>query len=283
MITIINQLRLLLETPEFIQEIGQVYLDVYENSIKHNTKYANPKSLIPFGRKIYSQSDEDGIIEEIFNRIGTTNQSFIEIGVGDGLENNTICLMHKGWHGLWFEGSKKKSRKIQTALNPTIKSGSLSVINAFITKENINSLISAIFPASEVDLLSIDIDGNDFYIINALQCVSPRVIVVEYNSKFPPPIEYCMKYNPSHKWDGTDNFGASLKFLEINLAKKNYLLVGCSLSGCNAFFIRQDLIQHHFLEPFTAEIHYEPPRYFLRKRNVGHPAAYSTIVNKAHK
>ena len=70
---------------------------------------------------------------------------------------------------------------------------------------------------SEIDLLSVDIDGNDFHVLKAITCIKPRVIVMEYNSKFPPPILFCMDYNPEHRWQGNDCFGASLKFLEEGL------------------------------------------------------------------
>src|SRR4030042_3287529 len=72
-------------------------------TLKRNSRYQNPKSLIPFGYKIYSQNEEDGIIREIFNRIGVTNRVFVEFGIGDGLENNTLALLFDGWNGLWIE------------------------------------------------------------------------------------------------------------------------------------------------------------------------------------
>jgi hypothetical protein len=151
------------------------------------------------------------------------------------------------------------------------------LVSSYVTRGNINSLISGVVSESNIDLLSVDIDGNDFHVLDAIDCIQPRVIVVEYNAKFAPPIEYCMNYNESHVWAGDDNYGASLKFLEIGLQKKGYCLVGCNLTGNNAFFVRQDLAGDKFLMPYTAETHYEPAKFFLASITSGHAASYKTL------
>ncbi len=238
-------------------------------------QYDNPKSLMRYGRKIYSQIDEDGIINEIFKRIGTTNKTFIEFGVGNGLANNTAALLLQGWSGLWIEASGNHVKSIKKNLCHIAERGSLHVVEAFITRGNINSLISAHIDMPDIDLLSVDIDGNDFHVLNAITCVTPRVMVLEYNAKFAPPVAYCMDYDESHTWQGDDCFGASLTFLEKNLP--NYRLVGCNISGVNAFFVRKDLVGELFLEPFTAEFHYVPARYYLIPIASGHKAAYKTL------
>ena len=246
--------------------------------IRQSKRYDNPKSLMRFGDKVFSQSDEDGIIREIFNRIGTVNKTFIEFGIGNGLENNSLALLFDDWQGLWIDASTRSIEKIQKNFTKVIKNRQLTVIESFITKENINQLIAANFKPEEVDLLSVDIDGNDYHVLEAIACVNPRVIVVEYNAKFSPPMMFCMDYNPEHFWEKDDCFGMSLKFLEVNLAKKDYCLVGCNVSGVNAFFVRQDLVEDKFLEPFTAENHYEPARYYLSGYFAGHPSSYQTLA-----
>ncbi|MGK7933364.1 MAG: hypothetical protein AB4041_18290 [Microcystaceae cyanobacterium] len=249
--------------------------------IKASEKYKNPKHLIPFGDKVYSQGDEDGIIREIFNRIGTTNKTFVEFGIGNGLENNSLALLFDNWQGLWIDASTRSIKKIREKFAPIIEQGQLKIIESFITKENINELISSQIKAEEIDLLSVDIDGNDYHVVDAIACVSPRVIVIEYNGKFPPPMMYCMDYNPTHGWRKDDCFGASLKFFEVYLEKKGYYLVGCNISGVNAFFVRKDLVEDKFLSPFTAENHYEPPRYYFSGYFAGHPPAYETLVKSS--
>ncbi|MGH9772184.1 MAG: hypothetical protein ACRD4Q_10875, partial [Candidatus Acidiferrales bacterium] len=94
--------------------------------------------------------------------------------------------------------------------------------------------IKKLTPGPEIGLLSVDIDGNDYYILRAIDSVSRRVIVAQYNAKFPPDVFWVMEYNETHRWDATDYFGSSLKALETLLREKGYSLVGCNLLGCNA-------------------------------------------------
>lgn len=101
----------------------------------------NPKALESYGFKVYSQNDEDGIINEIFKRIGTTNKIFIEFGVQDGLESNTHLLLFYRWRGLWIESSAEYCQNINIKFRPVIENGQLQIMNAFVTRDNINELI----------------------------------------------------------------------------------------------------------------------------------------------
>jgi hypothetical protein len=244
-------------------------------------RYADPKCLVRFGYKAYSQADEDGIIAEIFRRIGTTNKTFVEFGCGTGLENNSVALLHQGWRGLWIDGSERLAAQINAAYASLMESGRLRMVRAMITRDNIDELIRANVDQEEIDLLSVDIDGNDAHVMRAITCIRPRVVIMEYNSKFVPPMMYCMKYNESHYWEGGDCFGASLKYLEKLQAERGYSLVGCNLSGANAFFVRNDLVADKFLAPFTAEHHYEPGRYYIAQLATGHPTSYKTLADGA--
>jgi hypothetical protein len=109
-------------------------------------RIVNPLFLERYGYKVYSQNDEDGIIAEIFNRIGTSSKTFVEFGVQDGLECNSHFLLHKGWSGLWIEGSEKYCKMIKTNFSEPIASGQLHLVNAFIDRTNINHLISTTPP-----------------------------------------------------------------------------------------------------------------------------------------
>lgn len=249
-------------------------------SLQKRDRYQDNKSLVPCGYKLYSKNEEDGYINEIFKRIGTTNKIFIEIGVDDGLENNTLALLFENWKGLWIEGSVDNVNNINKGFPKTVSSGQIKVVHAFVTKENINALISQNINEEEVDLLSIDIDGNDFHVFESITCIRPRVLVIEYNAKFHPPVMYCMRYDQHHIWKGTDNFGISLKSLEVKLKEKGYLLVGCNLTGGNAFFVREQLVEDKFHSPFTAENHYEPARYELAAHKSGHRPSYKTLENR---
>ncbi len=260
------------------ERIKQMPIIQEMDRIRESSRYQDPKSLIPFGYKIYSQTDEDGMIAEIFRRIGSTNKVFVEFGIGNGLENNTISLLFDDWQGLWIEASSRYVKAIRKYFDQIIENGQLKVVQSFITKDNINDLIYAQIKDKEIDLLSVDIDGNDYHVLNAITCIRPRVIAIEYNAKFRPPILYCMDYDESYTWEKDDCGGASLKFLEVNLDKKGYCLVGCNISGVNAFFVRKELVDDKFLAPFTAENHYEPPRYYFSGYFAGHRSAYKTLA-----
>jgi hypothetical protein len=233
-------------------------------TILMHDKYKSDKHLARFSFKSFSQFGEDGLLIEIFNRIGTTNKFFVEFGVGDGLENNTAHqLVVSDWSGLWIEGSASFSETIGKKFSSYIDRRKLTLINSFITAENIESLFKQGNVPGSFDLLSIDIDGNDYHIWEALNAFSPRVVVVEYNASYGPRVDKVSPYNPSFVWDGTNKFGSSLKAFERLGNQKGYSLVGCDVAGINAFFVRTDLVGDHFYAPFTSEIHFEPPRYFL--------------------
>lgn len=234
------------------------------------THLQNPKFLESYGYKVYSQNDEDGILQEIFNRVGTETKKFIEFGVQDGLECNTHYLLHKGWTGLWLEGDDSFYRQIQEKFAPVILSGALKTDCIFITRENINAILEKWIDTKNIDFLSIDIDGNDYHVWNAISCIAPRVVCIEYNGRFSPDVEWIQPYSSKHVWNGNDYFGASLKALEHLGAQKGYQLVGTNLTGVNAFFVRTDLAKDKFPEPATAENLYNAPQY-TRRYITGHP------------
>jgi hypothetical protein len=234
------------------------------------------RRLLKFGYRVYSQSDEDGILHEIFRRVGEGNRTFLEIGTGDGLENNTLFLLVQGWRGSWVEASARRVTAARRKLAPLIETERLRVEQHVVTVADVDETIRSLAPSPQIDLLSVDIDGNDYHILRAIRSVVPRVIVVEYNAKFPPDVPWVMEYDKAHRWDGSDYFGSSLRALEILLSERGYCLVACNLLGCNAFFVRNDLVSDPpFCSPFTAENHYEPARYFLLPAyDLGFPAGF---------
>ena len=129
--------------------------------------------------------------------------------------------------------------------------------------------------SGDIDLLSIDIDGNDYHIWKTINCVNPRVVCIEYNAKFPHDFEWVMKYNKTHISDPSDNQGASLKSLEILGNELGYQLVCTNLNGVNAFFVKKELAKDLFILPATAENLYNPPRCYCGLRYIaGRPSLY---------
>ncbi len=221
------------------------------------------RRLASQGYKAYSEGDQDGIIQEIFRRIGVTNKFFVEFGCGDGLQNNTLYLLLGGWKGVWMDGNPRNIEAVCQIHAPSITQKLLTVEHKMLDVENINNVISKLCSQKEVDLLSIDIDGNDYWVWQALDAISPRVVVIEYNATFRPPAKLVQKYVPNAQWNRTNFFGASLKALECLGNKKGYELVGCSLANGDAFFVRRDCINENFDGPFTAENFFTPPNHDL--------------------
>ena len=224
----------------------------------------SPQLPVLWGHRGYAQNDEDGIVHEIFRRIGLRSRTFFEVGVGDGLQNNSLFWLKQGWRGAWIEGGAGNAEFIRRAFAGVIARGDLHFQERMVTAEAINDLVAAAgFGGREVDLLSIDIDGNDYYVFERLTALDARVVVIEYNAKFPPPIRWRIPYSPQYVWDGSDWFGSSLQSLCDLFARRNYSLVACNVTGANAFFVRNDLLQDRF--PCIGEIDklYQPARYFL--------------------
>jgi hypothetical protein len=202
-----------------------------------------PDCPILYGFSAYSQCDEDGIIAHILGCIGSRTdlaKTCIEIGAGNGLENNTHCLMLQGFRGYWLDGNGGEIAQLRSTLGGA-EFPDLKVRNEFLTVPKVGAIIDDAINTlgKEIDLLSIDVDGNDLYFLTeALLFVRPKLIVVEYNPKFPPPIRIKIPYNEAHHWAGDDYSGASLMVFVDEL--KSYRLVSCNLSGVNAFFVRSE-------------------------------------------
>jgi hypothetical protein len=184
----------------------------------------------------------------------------------------------EGWKGLWIEGRSESVERIRQTHKDYLDRHCLVVSCSFITAENINGLIGASISAPEIDLLSIDIDGNDFWVWRAIDVVRPRVVVIEYNATWRPPLSTTVAYDPNRLWDGTSWAGASLEALRILGRSKGYSLVGCGFSGVNAYFVRTDLCGDHFLDAAPTLDLYEPPRYFMIHAAAGHPPGLGPLV-----
>jgi hypothetical protein len=243
-------------------------------------RHADPRRLLRYGFKMYSQNDEDGIIQEIFRRIGTTNRMFVEFGVETGVECNTAKLLIEDWRGLWIEADRGLVQQIHHRFGPVLPAGQLRVMESLVTAENINALIESADFHGEIDLLGIDIDYNDYWVWKAITIIRPRVVVIEYNASLRPPLSLTVPYHPKGCWDGSNVYGASLEALVRLGIDKGYRIVGCSIAGVNAFFVRADLCGDKFLEPATAAEHYEPPRHFfhlLPGGHVGRPGRFVSV------
>ncbi len=193
--------------------------------------------LYPYEKRLISQFGEDGVIEKIFSLIGTTNQYYVEFGAGDGhFCSNTKYLREKyGWQGLLLEGSYTDNLNI-------------NLHKEFITAENICSLFRKYNVPQEFDLISIDIDRNDFYVWKSLsEFYRPRVVIIEFNKLFNPTDDKVIIYSPQATWNGGEYTGASILAM-FNLGKKfGYSLIYQPRESVNLFFIRDDVLEKYNL------------------------------------
>jgi len=196
--------------------------------------------------KIYSQWGEDGIIQHLLRHIPIENKIFIEFGVENYLEANTrFLLVNNNWTGLVIDGSYDNIEYIKNDLH-VFYEHDLKAENIFINVDNINEVITRNGINGDIGILSIDIDGNDYWIWEAITCINPSIVICEYNSIFGPSAEVSIPYN-SNFYRGDAHFskiyyGASINALNELSKKKGYSLVGSNSIGNNAFFVRNDLI-----------------------------------------
>lgn len=235
---------------------------------------AHPNPLVRHGRRCYSQSDEDGITQEIVRRLGIAQGVFAEFGVGNGMQNNTLALMACGWRGFWVGG--------EDLAFDVSGSERLHFEKAWTTLENIQGLYEAGLARLDrdgVDVLSLDLDGNDYFFLEKLlqnDC-RPSLFIVEYNGRFPPPLEFCIDYDPAHEWKGGDYHGASLATLAGLFEIFGYVPICCNAgTGANAFFVRKDARSHFPEVPERLEDIFVPPLYVMQQR-YGHPKSLRTI------
>lgn len=216
--------------------------------------------------KVYSKHGGDGLLLYIFSKVGTTNHTSVEVGIEDGRECNTANLiLNFGWKGLLIEADKTWAESARSFFNEGLgnKVGAVKVADSFVTAENINETLLDNNMSGEIDLLSIDIDSNDYWVWKSITAVNPRVLVMEYNAAFGLH-SMTIKYDPNFHFQKTYHknplyFGASLKALAKLAKSKGYILVACDVHGHDAFFVRKDVAEGKFIELSTEEAFYPNP------------------------
>ena len=233
------------------------------------------------GYKVYSQNDEDGIINSIFNDIGVTNKLFCEIGIGDTVENNTHNLLLNDWTGLWIDINGKHIKKLKKKISKN--QNKLDFIINKITPTNINQFIISsekIRKNNEIDFFSIDIDSYDLQCLEQLDAITPRLICVEYNSKIRQNIKLKINEIKNFKWEYDDYFGSSLLSINSIMDKKGYKLVATNITGSNAFYVKKELSVLTKTNNQNIKDLYSPPNFELFNFNVTHAPTNKYLINK---
>jgi hypothetical protein len=234
-----------------LHKASQISLQQQYKSIAEDYVSGRIKHLPVFEEvelRCYSQNGEDGILLYIFSLIGTTHKKVVEISAGDGIECNAANLIiNHGWFGLLIDGNKKlieRGRKFYSRCRDTAGCPPF-LKHAWITKENINEIIREEDFTGEIDLLSLDLDGVDYWLLQELSVVSPRVILVEYQNIWRAEKAVTVPYQPDFQFDadkfGKNYFGASLPAFVKLLKNKGYRYVGSQSLGFNAFFIKNGI------------------------------------------
>ena len=233
------------------------------------------------GYKVYSQNDEDGIINSIFNDIGVTNKLFCEIGIGDTVENNTHNLLLNDWTGLWIDINGKHIKKLKKKISKN--QNKLDFIINKITPTNINHFIVSsekMRKNNEIDFFSIDIDSYDLQCLEQLDAITPRLICVEYNSKIRQNIKLKINEIKNFKWEYDDYFGSSLLSINSIMDKKGYKLVATNITGSNAFYVKKELSVLTKTNNQNIKDLYSPPNFELFNFNVTHAPTNKYLINK---
>jgi hypothetical protein len=234
-----------------LDEIGavdkgvQILLYLKYRELLHQRAPLPPLDDVEF--RSFSQNGEDGILLYLFSILGTTNKRCVEICAGDGLECNTANLIvNHGWSGLLFDGSAanvQQGREFYARCRDTLHFPP-RMVHAWIDADNVNALVREHGFEGEIDLFSLDMDGIDYWVWQALDAVQPRVVVLEYNSAWGPdhavtvPLrrDFVIDFNRQPLYHG-----ASLAAFAKLGWQKGYRLVGCQRYGFNAFFVRKGI------------------------------------------
>jgi hypothetical protein len=253
-----------------VKTLRYLYLDTIVKQEQAN--HINP--LNRKAQKCFSQTNEDGITLEILRRIGYHNDgTYLEFGPGDGMENNTLILASLGWKGSWV-GDQDLAWNYQPCSKLLFQKEWIDLNTIELCMKKAKSYLKT----QNIDVISLDLDGNDIYFAEAIlkENLNPKLFIVEYNGKFPPPVEFQIDYNSNHNWNGTDYFGASLSSFAKLFDRYNYRLVCCnSHTGANAFFVNCDYDFAFEDVPRSIYDLYVSPRY--HQYHVGHRQSFEVV------
>ena len=206
--------------------------------------------------QVFSQFGEDGIIQWLIKNVDIKNKTFIEFGVENYDESNTrFLLMNNNWSGFIMDGSKENMDYVKNS--DYYWKFDLIAKDAFVTKENINQLLTQSGFTGEVGLLNVDVDGNDYWILDNIDCVNPQILICEYNAIFGDEKQVTIPYDEAFYRTSAHYsnlyWGASLGAFKAWAEKKGYYFVGTNSTGHNAFFVRKDSISKELVDGINKE------------------------------
>ena len=230
----------------FSEEIEKELILKAKNLSIKNQKKKKIKNLSEIEFQVFSQWGEDGIIDWIINKFPNIPKSFLEIGTQDYKESNTrFLLINKNWDGFLIEGDDNEVKKIKS--QRIYWKHKLTIKSEFVTKENINSVVKKLNVPKKIGLLSLDIDGVDYWVLKKLSVLEPSIIICEYNSLYglnkSITVPYKTDFDRSKEHYSNLYYGASIQaFIEL-MKSKQYFLLGTNSAGNNAFFMKNKFLK----------------------------------------
>jgi hypothetical protein len=239
---------------------------------------SSPRTVQDLEFQVSSQWGEDGILHYLTTHVAISSRTFIEFGVETFVEANCRWLLTQhNWSGLVLDGSEANIAAIKR--DPIYWRHNLKAVQAFVTAEYINSLIEKNGLSGEVGILSVDVDGVDYWIWKAIDCVNPAIVVAEYNGLFGSERAVTVPYDPafdrSKAHFSCSYYGASLGGLTALAREKGYALVASNSAGNNAFFVRRDLLNDAVREVTVTDAYVR--RNFREARAADGTLAFSTF------
>jgi hypothetical protein len=230
---------------EIVVEINNKQLEQRLLFLRYQELKSTP-SLMPnfndMGFRVYSQNDEDGKILFIFSLIGFTNKLCLDMAFATPYGSNTTNLiLNWGFHSLLVEANDLKGSQRFFDAHKDSCIFPPKIVQSWITRENVNEICLNAGFEGEIDFFSLDMDGVDYYIWEALTVVQPRLVVVEYNDIISDTLSQTVPYDVEFDREHSDFFGASLKAFENLANKKGYRLIGTNQLGYNAFFLKNGI------------------------------------------
>jgi hypothetical protein len=257
----INQKQRPVDVDSINQQLQKVLANQYQINLRQGKK--SYEDISQAGFRCYSQFEEDGIILYVLSIIGMKTKKVVEICIGNGEEcMATNLILNHGYQAFLFDGSEQNIKHA----NRFFKSkkdcllGPPSIQRAWVTRDNVNDLLRNIGARGEVDLLSLDIDGNDYYIWEAINEINPRLCVFETHDVVPADFSLTIPYEEDFNWKS--KVGADREFRSVSLLamkklseRKGYRLIGSHKAGFNVFFLRNDIAQDLFPEVSIEHVH----------------------------
>ena len=219
------------------------------------------RSLKDVEFRIFSQWGDDGIIQWLIAQLPAIPKRFVEFGVEDYSESNTrFLLVNDNWSGLVMDGSAANMARLRR--RPWFWRHDLTAQVLFVTRDNVDPTIANWLGNRELGLLHIDVDGNDYWLWEAISCTNPPLVIMEYNALFGSEravtVPYAADFQRQRAHYSGQYFGASLGALAHLAESKGYSLIGSNSAGNNAYFLRHDFVGERLSARSVAEAFVEP-------------------------